>query len=133
MVLVSYGPRADLVDEWRVFWACPLEHSGKPHENIKVTCRSTNSFVAGRLYKLMGDQLLMGTPRLWRSHQFYFAMFLLMDDDTAFAKRHGGAGINWRACLVVIDHGIAIVHIPDAQAEFVDAATAGHLSIDHSD
>ena len=75
----------------------------------------------------------MGTPRLRRSHQFYFSMFLLMDDDTAFAKRHGWAGINWRAYLVVVDDGIAIVHIPDTQAEFVDAATASNLSIDHSD
>ena len=56
-----------------------------------------------------------------------------MDDDTAFAKRHGWAGINWRAYLVVVDDGIAIVHIPDTQAEFVDAATASNLSIDHSD
>ena len=56
-----------------------------------------------------------------------------MDDDTAFAKRHGWACVDWCAYLVVVDYGIAIVHIPDAQAEFVDAATASNLPIDHSD
>ena len=56
-----------------------------------------------------------------------------MDNDTAFAKRHGWSCVDWCAYLVVVDYGIAVVHIPDAQAEFVDAATASNLSVNHSD
>ena len=56
-----------------------------------------------------------------------------MDNDTAFSKRHGWACVDWCAYLVVVDDGVTVVHIPDTQAEFVDAATASNLSIDHSD
>jgi len=52
-----------------------------------------------------------------------------VDDDTAFGNGHGWIGIVCGADLVVIHDTIAVVHVPDLEAELVKAATAINLTV----
>src|SRR6476620_9778997 len=54
---------------------------------------------------------------------------LFVDDNVPAAQRRRGIVVNARAHLVVIDHRIAIVLVPNLDAELVYAGTAVDLSI----